>query len=412
MPKVARELSALAVSKIRTPGLHMVGGVPGLGLQVLPSGTRTWIVRLTVGGKRRDMGLGGFPEVTLATARDRARDARDLVRRGIDPIEAGRAARSALKAQAQAMVTFKEAAEAFIASQESSWRNPKHRAQWRSTLETYAYPVIGSLSVADVELPHVLKILEGIWNEKTETATRLRGRIEAVLDWATVRKYRTGENPARWRGHLDKVLPKPSKVAKVEHHAALPIDQMGGFMAQLRAAKGAGARALEFAILTAARSGEVRGATWDEIDLDAAIWTIPAGRMKAGKEHRVPLSTEAVDLLKKLPRVAGEPHLFSAGRGPLSDATLLAVLKRMGVGAVPHGFRSTFRDWVSERTAYPGDMGEMALAHAIGSKVEAAYRRGDMFEKRRRMMADWARFCSAPAPQSGAAIRPIREAVA
>ena len=244
-------------------------------------------------------------------------------------------------------------------------------------------------------LSHVVKILEPIWNTKTETATRLRGRIESVLDWATVRGFRHGENPARWKGHLDKILPKPSKVTKVEHHVALPVDDIGAFMAELRKREGVAARALEFAILTAARSGEVRGATWSEIDLDSGVWIIPGERMKAGREHRVPLSEGAIKLLQALPRFGHTDLVFVAPRGGmLSDMTMTAVMRRMEVDAVPHGFRSTFRDWAAERTAYPRDVAEMALAHTIGDKVEAAYRRGDLFEKRCRMMADWAAFCN------------------
>lgn len=394
MARKAKELGPLAVAKLTTPGLHFVGGVAGLALQVLPSGGRTWVLRATMGGRRRDMGIGGFPDVPLADARTAARSARDLIRAGLDPIEEARAAISARRAHLAKDLTFRNAAIAYIGAHEAGWRNAKHAAQWKNTLETYAYPVIGSLLVRDIELAHVLAILEPLWRTKTETATRLRGRIEQVLDWATARGHREGLNPARWRGHLDKMLARPSKVARVAHRAALPAAEIGPFIAALRAAEGMGARALEFAILTAARSGEVRGAKWSEIDLDAATWTVPGERMKAGREHRVPLSAPAICLLRGLPRVDGAELVFPAPRGgQLSDMTLTAVLRRMKVAAVPHGFRSTFRDWASERTNYPRDAAEMALAHAIGDKVEAAYRRGDLFEKRRRMMADWATFC-------------------
>ena len=301
--------------------------------------------------------------------------------------------RSALKASQAAALTFRLAGEAYIKAHREGWRNEKHADQWTNTLTTYAYPKIGHLLVQDVELPQVLAVLEPIGTSKTETASRVRGRIEAVLDWATARGHREGLNPARWRGHLDKLLPKPSKVARVEHHTALPASEMPSFMAALRRQPGAGARALEFAILTAARSGEVRGATWQEIDLDAGVWLIPGDRMKAGREHRVPLSPEAVALLKALPK-HGETDLVFVGAkgGQLSDMTLLAVVRRMKAPCVPHGFRSTFRDWAAEHTNYPSEMAEMALAHTISDKVEAAYRRGDMFEKRRQMMADWAAF--------------------
>jgi integrase len=359
-------------------------------------------LRATIGGKRRDMGLGGYPDVTLSGAREAARSARLLIKAGKDPIAEARAAASTLRASLAKDVTFEQAARSYIAAHESGWRNAKHAQQWRNTLASYAYPEIGGLMVRNVELAHVLAVLEPIWTEKTETATRLRGRIEQVLDWATARGLRDGLNPARWRGHLDKLLARPSKVAEVEHHAALPFTDIGDFMRRLREANGMGARALEFAILTAARSGEVRGATWTEIDQKAAVWTVPGNRMKMGREHRVPLSPPIIALLNALPRMAGTDLLFPAPRGgALSDMTLSAVVRRMKVDAVPHGFRSTFRDWASERTNYPRDVAEMALAHSIGDRVEAAYRRGDLFEKRRRLMADWAIFCDRPAPKGG-----------
>lgn len=397
MPKKARELSALEVGRLKAAGMHAVGGVSGLQLQITDAGARSWILRATVGSRRRDMGLGGFPDVTLAQAREKARAAREQIAAGIDPIEAGRAARSALIASQISAKTFEQCAHAFIDAKEAEWRNPKHRDQWESTLKTYAFPKLGSMLVRDIALPHIMSVLEPIWTTKTETASRLRGRIESVLDWATVRGYRQGDNPARWRGHLDKVLAKPSKVAKVEHHAALDVDSVSAFISALRKMEGMGARALEFAILTAARSGEVRGATWDEIDIKARIWTVPADRMKASKEHRVPLSKAVLKLIEALPRLEDSPYVFAAPRGGmLSDMSLSAVMRRMEVDAVPHGFRSTFRDWAAERTAYPGEVVEMALAHTIGDKVEAAYRRGDLFDKRRRLMEEWATFCAQP----------------
>jgi integrase len=408
MPKRISEMSALAVSRISAPGLHFVGGVSGLALQVSPAGARSWLLRIHVNGKRREMGLGAFPDVTLSQARDKARAQRELLDRGIDPVEHRQAERRANAVSQASTVTFEKAATAYIEAHESTWRNAKHGQQWANTLKTYAHPHIGHLAVANIELPHILAVLEPIWKIKTETASRLRGRLELVLDWATARGYREGLNPARWRGHLDKLLPKPSKVARVEHHAALPVQDMGAFMARLRQQQGMGARALEFLILTAARSGEVRGATLDEFDLEAGMWTIPAERMKAGKEHRVPLVQAAIDLIKALPQMAGTPYVFHAPRGgQLSDMTITAVLRRMEVDAVPHGFRSTFRDWAAERTNYPRDMAEMALAHTIGNKVEEAYRRGDMFEKRRRMMADWAKFCDTVEPK-GAVVPMIK----
>lgn len=395
MPKKAKELSAVEVQRLTAQGFHFVGGVAGLALQVLPTGGRSWVLRTTVGSKRRDMGLGGYPDVPLAEARASARAARAKIKEGIDPIEQGRALRSLLKASQAAALTFEQCATEYIKAKKAEWKNDKHAQQWVSTLTTYAYPHIGALLVRDVALPNVLAVLKPMWETKTETASRLRGRIESVLDWATAHGYREGLNPARWRGHLDKILPKPSKVATVEHREALDVSEVGAFMVKLRDMDGVGAKALAFAILTAARSGEVRGATWDEFDLSAKVWVIPAARMKAGKEHRVPLSDEAIRIIDAQQPIAGSPFVFTAPRGgQLSDMTLSAVTRRMKAPCVPHGFRSTFRDWVSERTSYPGDMAEMALAHAISDKVEAAYRRGDMIDKRRQMMSDWAKFCA------------------
>ena len=392
MARKAKELSALEVNRLTTPGLHFVGGVAGLTLQVMPSGARSWILRVMIGGKRREMGLGGFPDVTLVGAKEAARSARLKIKDGIDPVEEAKAKRSALSASRAASMTFSEAATAYIAVMEVEWSNPKHTSQWRNTLETYANPVIGNIFVREVEQSHVMRVLEPIWLTKTETATRLRGRIENVLDWARVRGYRSGENPARWRGHLDMLLPTPGKVQKIEHHPALPFIELGAFMVKLRQQEGMGARALEFAILTAARSGEVRGATWSEVNLDESTWTIPAERMKAKREHRVALNDEALALLKPLPR-SGDLVFPNSKGDKLSDMTLTAVLRRMERGDITaHGFRSTFRDWCSERTNYPRDVAEMALAHAIGDKVEAAYRRGDLFDKRRLMMRDWGKF--------------------
>ncbi|TFZ05042.1 tyrosine-type recombinase/integrase [Ramlibacter rhizophilus] len=413
MPRKAPELSALHVRRLTQPGLHAVGGVAGLCLQVAPGGARTWILRVSIAGKRRDMGLGGYPDVELGQAREKARAARALVEQGIDPILQRQQAKSALVAQRAAQKTFQQCARAYIDAKSPEWSNPKHASQWTNTLETYAYPVMGELLVGDVALPQVLDVLRPIWQVKTETAVRLRGRIEAVLDWATVHRYREGPNPARWKGHLDKLLAAPTKVAKVQHHKALPADAVPDFFGALRQQTGLGARALEFAILTASRSGEVRGATWGEISLDKAEWLIPADRMKAGKEHRVPLSMPALELLRRLERVEGSDLVFpSKTLTSLSDMTLLAVMRRMAVDAVPHGFRSSFKDWATERTSYSREAVEMALAHAIGDKVEAAYRRGDLFETRRRLMDDWARFCGTPI--IGHNVAPLRrqEAVA
>jgi integrase len=389
----AKEMSALTVSRISRRGITFVGGVAGLGLNVTQYGSKSWILRYQVGKKRRDMGLGGYPDVTLAGAREAARAARAKLAQGIDPIADGRERRSALLAAQATSITFSKAADRYIAAHEASWKNPKHAQQWRNTIATYANAKIGGLLIQDVGLAHVLGIIEPIWREKTETASRVRNRIELVLDWATAHGFRSGPNPARWKGHLDKVLPPPAKVAKKAHHRAIHYRDASAFIGNLRMQEGVGARALEFAILTAARSGEVRGAVWSEFDDSTATWTIPASRMKAGKEHRVPLSAAAVAIVKKQRENSLSDVVFPGqSNGPLSDMTLSAVLRRMKVDAVPHGFRSTFRDWSAECTDYPNEVGEMALAHAVADKVEAAYRRGDLFDKRRQMMEDWAAF--------------------
>lgn len=394
MARKAKELSALEVGRLKASGHHAVGGVAGLYLYVLETGARSWVLRTMVGDKRRHMGLGGFPDVPLARAKEKARAAKEAIAEGIDPIAQRTELASGLRAQQATAKTFQEAAEGYIEAHGDTWKNDKHRAQWSATLKTYAYPHMGALLVKDIGQEHVLKALEPIWKTKTETATRLRGRIESVLDWATVRKYRTGENPARWKGHLDKLLAAPGKTKKVVHHRALPIGEMPDFMKELRAREGLAARALEFTIFCAARSGEVRGATWSEIDTENSVWTVPAERMKAGKEHRVPLSPAARKILQDLPRNLESELLFPGAKGrSLSDMSILAVLRRMDVNAVTHGFRSTFRDWVSEKTSYQGDLAEQALAHVLANKVEAAYRRGDALDKRREMMNEWARYC-------------------
>lgn len=393
MPKIAKELSAIQVSRLTESGHHAVGGVTGLYLYITPTGARSWVLRTLIAGKRRHMGLGAFPSVTLAMAREKARTARSEVEAGVDPIAARSEALKKLKEENLNAVTFESAAKAYIEAHGDTWKNPKHRAQWSATLATYAFPVIGSLQTAHVTQAHVLAVLEPIWKTKNETAARLRGRIEAVLDWATVRGYREGENPARWKGRLDKLLPAPGKIQKTVHRKALTIDAVPQFMRDLHDKEGIAARALEFVVLTAARSGEVRGATWSEIDLGAAVWVVPGDRMKAGREHRVPLCAQAVELLHKVPRFVGNELVFPSPRGKvLSDMALLAVMRRMEVDAVPHGFRSTFRDWVGERTDYPRELAEQALAHTLENKVEAAYRRGDALEKRRTMMQKWSDF--------------------
>ena len=396
MPKIAKELSAIEVARLTAPGFHSVGVVPGLAMQVSTTGARSWVLRAKVSsGKRRDMGLGAYPGVTLAQAREKAREARAAIGKGHDPILERQREQSALLAAQASVITFSAAAASYIKAKTPEWRNAKHAEQWGSTLSTYAFPVIGQLHVADIGQAHVMRILEPIWTTKTETASRVRGRIENVLDWAKTKGYRTGDNPARWRGHLDKLLPKPEKVTSVEHHKAVPVDDVPGFYQALRQREGMAARALEFVLLTAARSGEVRGATWAEFDLAKGLWTVPADRMKARKEHRVPLSTAALALLNDLHRVEGTEFVFSAPRGgQLSDMALTAVMRRMAVAAVPHGLRSTFRDWTAEKTTFPRDLAEKALAHTLASSVEAAYQRGDMFDRRRAMMETWADYLS------------------
>jgi integrase len=346
------------------------------------------------------MGLGPYPIVTLADAREKARHAFRQILEGIDPIEDRKTRKAAAQLAVARAVTFRECAEKYIAAHEASWKNPKHAAQWPSSLRTYAYPAFGNLPVSDIDLALVLKALEPIWYEKPETASRVRGRIETVLDWATTRGYRRGDNPARWKGFLETVLPAKAKLQKVEHHAALPYREMPAFMQDLREREGVSARALEFTILTACRTGEVIRARWAEIDLADKTWTIPASRMKGGKEHRVPLADPLLRMLDSLPGEVGNDFVFVGGKTgqPLSNMALLALLKRMGRSDLTtHGFRSTFRDWASETTAYPHEICEMALAHVIKNKAEAAYRRGDLFEKRKRLMADWCRYCSASA---------------
>jgi integrase len=356
------------------------------------------------------MGLGPYPDVSLAEARQKAFDARRLLRDGVDPIEARRAARTAARLEEARSLTFKDCAERYIVAHEAGWRNAKHRAQWRSTLKTYAFPVLGELSIAAIDTPLVMKRLEPIWEAKPETAGRMRGRIELVLDWAGASKYRTGDNPARWRGHLDKLLPPRRKMARVKHHAALPWRDIPEFMVELRAQGAVSARALEFAILTAARTIEVIGARWSEVDLAEKLWTVPAERMKSNREHRVPLADGAMAVLQALPRDGD--HLFTGPRSarPLSNMAMLATLDRMGRPDVTvHGFRSTFRDWTSECTSFAREVAEMALAHVIPDKVEAAYRRGDLFERRRQLMEAWSGYC-ASVPRNATAVVPIRQA--
>jgi integrase len=391
-------LSARAVQAQVKPGYYPDGA--GLYLQVKLAAndkrvSRSWLFRYNHNQRPSWMGLGSAREISLAIARQRAADCRQLLALGKDPIAERDGERARTLVEKQRSMTFDQCAQSYIAAHRDSWRNAKHAAQWENTLRLHANPVIGQLPVDQVELRHILLVLEPIWRQRTETASRLRGRIESVLDWATVRSFRRGDNPARWRGHLDQLLPIPAKVRKVEHHAALPRADMSDFMTRLKQQEGMGARALAFVILTAARSGEVRGATRGELDAQNRVWNVPGSRMKAGRDHRVPLTEAAWELLPHPLPEDPSTLLFPSPRGGLlSDMTLTAVVRRMQVQAVPHGFRSTFRDWCAESTDFPREVAEMALAHAIGDKVEAAYRRGDLFEKRRQLMQLWAQHCA------------------
>lgn len=394
-------LTALQIKHAK-PGMHADGG--GLYLYVKAGGTQSWIFRYQLQKKRREMGLGPVAALPLVAARSEAARLKALVARGIDPLEQKREVKAEAKAieaasrheQELRAATFRVAAEKHIVAQEAGWRNRKHRQQWENTLKTYAYPVIGDVPVRDVTVQHVLQILEPIWSAKPETASRVRMRIEAVLNSAKLLGWRSGENPAIWRGGLEAVLPRISKVRKVRHHAAMPWRDIAPFMQSLRLREGISPRALEFLILTAARSGEVRHARWDELDLTEGLWVVPADKMKAGREHRVPLSDAAAAMLETMPRVADCPWIFPGTRNqPMSDMSLSAVLKRMELGQFTvHGFRSTFRDWAAEHTHHHPEIVEMALAHAVANKVEAAYRRGDMLAKRKALMADWADWCA------------------
>ena len=391
----------LSARRVQTAKPGKIGDGGGLWLTILPSGAKYWSFRYKMpGGRPREMGLGSEADVTLAEAREAARENRSLIRAGIDPMQ-----NRDEQAAEQRGMTFAGVAALYLESHADTWRNEKHRYQWRATLRDYVFPKIGAMSVGQVGVGEVMAILEPIWREKPETATRVRGRIEAILDFASARQWRSGDNPARWRGHLDTLLPERAKVRKVQHHAALPWRDLPGFMGDLAKQPGFAARALAFTILTAARTGETIGATWDEIDLDARIWTIPADRMKAGKEHRVPLSQSAMAILAEMVAFRRGDHspVFPSPRGkPFSNMAMSAVLKRMGrADLTVHGFRSCFRDWTAEATAYERDVAEMALAHSIGSRVEAAYRRGELIEKRARLMQDWAAYAEGRSVPAG-----------
>jgi integrase len=358
-----------------------------LHLSIDANGNRSWIFRYGAQG-RRHHGLGPLHTVTLAEAREKARDCRKLLLDGLDPIAEKRARKAAAKAEAAKSISFADAAETYISSHHAAWKNEKNRTQWRNTLRDYAFPVIGKLPVAEVDTALVLRILQPIWTTKSETAARVRMRIERILSWATVQGFRSGDNPAKWDRHLDNLLPPQAKVAPVRHHPALPYADVPAFIRELHELDGFAAEAFEFMILVAARTGEIIGAKWDEFDLRAKVWTVPAGRMKAGREHRVPLAKRAVEILRALPRDDARPF-------PLSNMAFLQLLKRVGrTDITPHGFRSSFRDWAAETHKAAREVVETALAHSVGDKTEAAYRRGDLLAKRRKLMDDWAAFCA------------------
>ena len=395
MPRVAKELGPLEIKRLTAPGYHAAGGVAGLMLQVSAAKTKSWLLRVKVGDKRREIGLGAYPGVGVALAREKAQQVRDEIVAGVDPVAQRATARQSIVQQQideKALDwTFRRCAEAYIKAKSPGWRSAKHASQWTNTLDTYAYPIIGDLLVRHVGIGHVTAIIEPHWTTKNETINRVRNRIELVLDWATVSKLRTGDNPARWKGNLDKLLAKPTPAVG---HRALDAAEVFEFVEKLRKVDGVGSRCLEFVVLNTCRSGEARLATWAEFDMATKTWNIPGNRMKSGRPHRVPLSAEVIKLLESLPRMDGTELLFPgklAGK-PISDMTMTKIMRDMGVDAVPHGFRATFSSWCASSTAYPSEVREMALAHAIGDGTVAAYQRSDLFEKRRNLMADWAKF--------------------
>ena len=415
MPRQLQRLSALQVSKLTKPGLYGDGG--GLTLQITPTGVKSWLFRYMMSGKAYGMGLGPTHTVSLAEARQKALAARKLILDGINPLTAKKQERIATTLANARMMTFDQCAEAYVSAHKAGWKNAKHADQWTNTLNTYASPIFGHLPVAEIDTSLVAKSLTPIWESKTETASRLRGRIESILGWATTSGYRTGENPARWKGHLDNLLATISKASRTKHHASLPWQRMNEFISALRKRDGLSARAVELAILTACRSGEVRGARWSEFDINKKVWTIPAERMKAKREHEVPLSDVALALLKSLPETGD--LLFAGAKGqPLSDMSLTAVIRRMngegqptwvdgnGDGITVHGFRSSFRMWAAETTSYPREVAEHALAHQLPDAVERAYQRGSQFAKRAALMAEWAAYCEKV--QGKADVTPIK----
>ena len=411
MPKRAKELSATEVRRLTCSvgkdgqpynTLHPVGGVSGLLLQATPSGAKTWLLRTMVGTKRRAIGLGGFPGVSLAEARRKAQEYKNKIVEGIDPVEERKAARRSLIAAQLSTMTFADATREFMKMKSKEFRDPRQAGQWEGSLDIHAMPHIGKVPVRDIELPHMKAVLDPIWETKTETANRIRGRIEKILGWCAVHGYRSNENPARWRGYLDGVFQAPNKIKKKGHHAALSVDALPGFMTDLKKRTGTAARAMEFLILTASRTNEVvgdkrigkAGITWQEIDFKKKLWTVPADRMKSGKLHRVPLTDAAVDLLKGMEPGAPDALVFAGSGGVIpSNNFLSALLKRMDQPVTAHGFRSTFKDWAREHTAYADEVSELALAHVNSDATRAAYARSELLDKRRQLMSDWEQYC-------------------
>ncbi len=433
MPKIAKSLSDLQVRRLSRVGWHAVGGVAGLLLQVrspsregapLP---RSWILRVKVGDQRQPIGLGSYPQVSLAEAREMAKKLVIEAKQGVNLKAKKRAEKSALLAAASKNKTFRECAKAYMDAHASDYTNDKHRKQWPATLETYAFPLIGNMLVADITMRDVMRVLEQestapdgkvgkLWYSKTETAKRLLGRIKTVLDYATVNEYRSGTNPAQWTGYLATQLPSPKKLQVVEHHPAVPYQLMGEFMSKLRQNNSISAKALEFLILTAVRSGSVRQAEWTEIDLSKKLWVIPAEHTKARQEHRVPLPPQAIQLLKSLPIIAGSPFVFPSPTGKaLSDMALSQLMRGMRergeltVDAVPHGFRSTFRDWAADQTAYPDEIRKVASGHTVGDAVKEAYQRTDLLEKRRNLMNEWANFLNIRKPKESQVVTALHK---
>jgi integrase len=412
MPKIAKELSPIEIKRLScridpdtgeaSETRYPVGGVSGLLLRVNPSGSRQWILRIKVGNRRPDIGLGPYPEISLAQARDKAREMKEKARNGIDPLEERRSLKRSLLAEQISTLTFQKAMEQYIRMKAKEFKNPRQEAQWTNSLNTYAIPHLGELPVREIDLPHIKQVLDPIWETKTETANRVRARIENILGWCAIHGYRSNENPAKWQGYLDEVYPSPEKIKTKGHFAALSVDGLPEFIADLKGRTGIAARALEFLILTASRTNEVigdkrinkAGVTWQEIDLTRKIWTIPAARMKTSKIHRVPLNDAAMEVLKRMEPGKPDALIFPGPKGDVpSNNFLTSLLKRMNIKVTAHGFRSTFKDWARERTAYADEVSELALAHVNSDATRAAYARSELLDKRRQLMGDWEQFC-------------------